>query len=232
MRLESERETLADGERYDILIQSLEQQYLDDHRNKDELQRLRRELYTTMQPQPPNKDYNISYYKKIPDAQFVETLADDGYFDIEINKLDDENDKNNLQYLRKKTFNIYNDAERDYYYVNLTNKEYQKVFDSKCLKIENVEDFVNKTIKKNVIYKLIRNIFHGDETAIRAACEMVKDINDDVYVIKFFKTLRRDISPGDFRNRFDKVLKDYFDEQSDEKRKNKKRNFDEKEEKE
>ncbi|KAF0551534.1 hypothetical protein F8M41_023295 [Gigaspora margarita] len=75
---------------------------------------------------------------------------------------------------------------------------------------------------------MIRDIFYSDKIVILAACRMVKDINDDVYVIKFFRALRKDFLPEDFRDRFNGIIKNYFDEKA--KSENKKHELDEKEE--
>ncbi|KAF0489669.1 hypothetical protein F8M41_022033 [Gigaspora margarita] len=46
INLEANNAVLADGEKYDLLIQSLKQEYLENPRDKNELQELRKHLYS------------------------------------------------------------------------------------------------------------------------------------------------------------------------------------------
>ncbi|CAG8780056.1 9939_t:CDS:2, partial [Dentiscutata erythropus] len=117
------------GEKYDLLIQTLEQEYLETLCKQNKLQELRQELYLKRNFKLNYKDINtfleafesllndiilkekvycllqellLGYLKVFPHGDFIKTLDKKNYFDIEINKLDDIEDKQNLQYLKKK----------------------------------------------------------------------------------------------------------------------------------
>ncbi|CAG8829021.1 28866_t:CDS:1, partial [Dentiscutata erythropus] len=104
----------------------------------------------------------LGYLKVFPHGDFIETLDEKNYFDIEINKLDDIEDKQNLQYLRKKIVEIYNDEDKDHYFINRDNEYYRKLYIS-CVKFDDIQQFLQQTIKKNTLYRTIREIFQDEQ---------------------------------------------------------------------
>ncbi|KAF0551533.1 hypothetical protein F8M41_023294 [Gigaspora margarita] len=125
MNLEADKEALADGEKYDLLIQGLEQKYLKSSCNKNKLQDLRKHLYSIrlftknhrsiktfskafedLISKIPKNEINtnkkiyclieeliLGYIRVFPNGKFVKLLNDDDYFDKEINKLNNDNNK-------------------------------------------------------------------------------------------------------------------------------------------
>lgn len=115
---------------------------------------------------------------------------------------------------------MYNDEDKDHYFINI--EDDIDIFN------ENIQDFINKTIKKNVIYKLIKDIFkESDNSWIKRMSKDVKDTDDEQ---SFFKKLRTTITNKKFRVLFDKILKDYFMKkiEKEEKQKDKKHDLDDK----
>ncbi|RIB03323.1 hypothetical protein C2G38_2225453 [Gigaspora rosea] len=143
MRFEQNKQLLADNERYDLIIQSIDEAFLDLLKTVQALQNLRRDLYNSIQ-----SSFDVKKINNLKDA-----------FDwLNINKIEVEpclQEKQFLYNLKEKIIEIYSDEEKDHYFINM--EEDIDIFN------EDIENFINKTIKKNIIYKLIREIFKESE---------------------------------------------------------------------
>ncbi|CAG8844415.1 14893_t:CDS:2, partial [Gigaspora margarita] len=73
------------------------------------------------------------YIKDFPNENIINIHQEEKFFDEEIAKINDETCFSEKQFLYK--------------------------LKEKFIEIENIEDFIEKTIKKNDIYKLIKDIF-------------------------------------------------------------------------
>ncbi|CAG8666849.1 17734_t:CDS:2, partial [Gigaspora rosea] len=125
-----------DSECYDLIIQSIDEAFLDLLKTVQVLQNLRRDLYNSIQ-----LSFDVKKINNLKDA-----------FDwLNINKIEVETclqEKQFLYNLKEKIIEIYSDEEKDHYFINI--EEDIDIFN------EDIENFI---IKKNIIYKLIREIF-------------------------------------------------------------------------
>ncbi|CAG8801310.1 417_t:CDS:2, partial [Dentiscutata erythropus] len=168
---ETNRETLANEERYNLIIQSLVESVLEPPRTIQILQNLRQELYNKI----TQSSYRIKKIKNLKEA-----------FDWLIDLLEK----------KEKIYNLFNEIIINYImeYPNgkYTNKlQEEKYFNNEIDKIdkktcdvdmfnENITDFIDKTIKKNVIYKLIKEIYQESGVAwVRKISKKVKDTHDE-----------------------------------------------------
>ncbi|RIB29673.1 hypothetical protein C2G38_2154795 [Gigaspora rosea] len=83
------------------------------------------------------------YIRNYPNGKFTNTQQEEKFFNKEIDKIDDESclqEKQFLHKLKKKIIEIYNDKEKDQYFINI-----EKEVD---IANKNIEDFIERTIKK------------------------------------------------------------------------------------
>ncbi|CAG8455348.1 15271_t:CDS:2 [Cetraspora pellucida] len=128
------------------------------------------------------------------------------YFDIEINKLSNSTEKTILQNLQKK---VYQDNEKDQYFIN---KDHE-LFKTLC-KIDNVNEFTNKIIKKNYLYKLIKDIFEEDVNNVEKFSKLV-DLNDNERTL--FKKIRPYIHDYKILDKINNIIEKDDSDVSDEK---------------
>ncbi|CAG8738578.1 13140_t:CDS:1, partial [Cetraspora pellucida] len=121
------------------------------------------------------------YIQNFSHGDYTETLFDGDYFDNEINKLTNLKERDILQNLYKKTAEIYQDNEPQYYFIN----KYNKQFHSIC-EIEDVDEFTKNIIKRHYLYKIIRYIF-DEEDDINNYSKIVEPNNNKR---TFFKKIR------------------------------------------
>ncbi|CAG8720707.1 hypothetical protein C2G38_2220465 [Gigaspora rosea] len=180
MKAKQNKQLLANGECYDLIIQSIDKAFLEPSKMIQILQDLRLELYNSIQTsidvkkinnlkdaynwlniilEKKEKIYDLlkniieKYIKNYPNRKFTNTQQKENFFNNEIDKIDDKSylgEKQFLHKLKEKIIEIYNDEEKDHYFINLE-KEID-IFN------ENIEDFIERTIKRNIIYKLIKEI--------------------------------------------------------------------------
>ncbi|CAG8819589.1 24971_t:CDS:2, partial [Cetraspora pellucida] len=158
MKEDNDKQSFEDGEKYDQLIQTLEQDFLDSSCTIEQLQELRKQLFSEQKIKLNQKRIDNKY----PYRDYIETLLDGDYFDNKINKLTDSNEKYILQNLCRRTAEIYKDKEQDQYFIDKSNKQFHSICD-----IEDVNEFVNNIIKKNYLYKQIKEIFDQEDDIAR-----------------------------------------------------------------
>ncbi|CAG8508441.1 12613_t:CDS:2 [Cetraspora pellucida] len=138
---------------------------------KDELQLLRKDRLEHDRPEKTrykNKVYCLiqelllGYIKKFSNAAHIETLSDNMYFDIEINKLN--------QYF----------IDKDY-----------EFFKTTC-EIDNVNKFTSEIIKKHYFYKLVKDIFEEDENNIEKFSKLVNLTDNERTLLKKIRPLIHD----------------------------------------
>ncbi|CAG8854084.1 33898_t:CDS:1, partial [Gigaspora margarita] len=200
IRNEQNKQPLADGERYDLIIQSIDESFLNTPRTLKTLQNLRRERYNSIIQsvnekvksvknikeafdwlqdllEKQEKIYEIlnntlkivihKYIKDFPKGEF--STKDEEFFNTENKKIEDYwyLEKQFLERLKKKLIDMYNDSEKDYYFINIEEGEDYDIFN-------NIQDFIDKIIKKNVIYMLIKKIFYRMPDSVRSISKGVK----------------------------------------------------------
>ncbi|CAG8529745.1 13750_t:CDS:2 [Ambispora leptoticha] len=124
MEEDTDKNQFADNGTYDILIQGLDQNYLKPPKSVDELQKLRKELGSKLQPSTNrNKNNPKNFYEALDslvgtfqakrmikdyilDENDISILKNDEYFDHRIELLDDKNKKILLN-LRNKIVEVY-----------------------------------------------------------------------------------------------------------------------------
>ncbi|RIB10255.1 hypothetical protein C2G38_2206613 [Gigaspora rosea] len=210
MRFEQNKQLLADSEHYNLIIQSIDEAFLDSLKTVQVLQNLRQDLYNSIQ-----SSFDIKKINNLKDA-----------FDwLNINKIEVETclQENQFLYnLKEKIIEIYSDEEKDHYFINI--EEDIDIFN------EDIENFINKTIKKNIIYKLIKEIFKkSGEDWIKNINKRIKDTDD---VQSFFKLLRDTITNKRLKGLIDKNIRNYFKkkEEKEQEEQNKKHDLDNKNE--
>ncbi|CAG8809675.1 5820_t:CDS:2, partial [Cetraspora pellucida] len=157
MKEDNDKQSFEDGEKYDLLIQTLKQEFLDSPYTVEQLQELRKQLLSERriklnQKKIDNvndafnslfdekskyknkvscliKELLLGYIEKFSYGDYIETLLDGDYFDNEINKLNDQNEKDILQNLRRRTAEIYKDKEQNQYFIDKSNKQFHSICD-------------------------------------------------------------------------------------------------------
>ncbi|RIB01212.1 hypothetical protein C2G38_2231525 [Gigaspora rosea] len=238
-----------DSECYDLIIQSIDEAFLDLLKTVQVLQNLRRDLYNSIQLSFDVKKINnlkdafdwlnvllekkekiyylfneiiSNYIKDYPNGKFTNTQQEENFFNNEINKIEVETclqEKQFLYNLKEKIIEIYSDEEKDHYFINI--EEDIDIFN------EDIENFI---IKKNIIYKLIREIFkESGEDWIKNISKRVKDTDD---VQSFFKLLKDTITNKRLKGLIDKNIRNYFKkkEEKEQEEQNKKHDLDNKNE--
>ncbi|CAG8558268.1 17467_t:CDS:2 [Dentiscutata erythropus] len=173
IRAETNRETLVNEEHYDLIIQSLVEFVFKPPRTIQTLQNLRQELYNKI----TQSSYRIKKIKNLKEAfdwlidllekkekiynlfnEIIINYIEEKYFNNEIDKIDEKTclyKKQFLQNLKEQIYEMYNNEEKDYYFIDL--KGDIDMFN------KNITDFIDKTIKKNIIYKLIKEIYQENK---------------------------------------------------------------------
>ncbi|CAG8598618.1 11117_t:CDS:1, partial [Cetraspora pellucida] len=137
MKEDNDKQSFEDKEKYDLLIQTLEQTFLESSQTKEKLQKLRKQLLSERKYIINRKNIDnlndafdslfdektkyknkvlclisellLGYIQNFPYGDYTETLFDSDYFDNKINKLTDLKEKDIFQKLCKKTAEIYQD---------------------------------------------------------------------------------------------------------------------------
>ncbi|CAG8490622.1 15329_t:CDS:2, partial [Cetraspora pellucida] len=216
MKEDNDKQSFEDGEKYDLLIQTLEQTFLDSPRTVEQLQELRKQLFAIdnvndafellfdEKQKHMNKvsclikELLLGYIQIFPYGAYIETLQDGDYFDTEINKLVNQNERDVLQKLRKRTAEIYKDNDKDQYFID----KYDKQFHSICI-VEDVNEFVDKIIKKHYLFKIIKTIFDNEDDVITISKMVEQKDNERT----FFKKIRPFVKDQTYLNKIDKILR-------------------------
>ncbi|CAG8455432.1 6896_t:CDS:1 [Cetraspora pellucida] len=225
MKEDNDKQSFEDGKKYDLLIQTLEQDFLESPRTKEKMQELKKQLSSekryilTNQKKIDNlndafeslfdektkyknkvlcliRELLLGYIQKFLHDDYTETLFDGDYFDNEINKLNNLKGRNILQNLRKKTAEIYQDSEPQYYFIDKNNKQFHSICE-----IEEVDEFVKNIIKRHHLYKTIKDIFDKEDDIIDYS-KMV-DPNDNKRT--FFTKIRPYVKDQTYLNKIDKI---------------------------
>ncbi|CAG8826975.1 6683_t:CDS:2, partial [Cetraspora pellucida] len=182
MKEDNDKQSFEDGEKYNQLIQTLEQDFLDSPYNVndafnslfDEKLKYKNKVSCLI------RELLLGYIEKYPYGDYIETLLDD--------------------------------KEQDQYFIDKSNKQFYSICD-----IEDVNEFVNNIIKKNYLYKQIKEIFDQEDDVINFS-KMVEP-NDNERT--FFKKIRLLVKNQIHLNIIDKILgkEDNFEQPDNKKQK-------------
>ncbi|CAG8740445.1 8765_t:CDS:2 [Cetraspora pellucida] len=180
MKEDNNKQSFEDGEKYDLLIQTLKEPFLDS-------------LYNINDAFESLFDKKEKYKNKV--SCLIQELL--------------------LSYIQKfpYTAKIYKDNEHDQYFIDKSNKQFHLIYE-----IEDVNEFVNNIIKKNYLYKTIKEIFNQEDDVITFS--KIVEPNDNERI--FFKKIRPLVKNQEYLNKIDKILgKDDFDDVTDNKKQKK-----------
>ncbi|CAG8729141.1 13234_t:CDS:2 [Cetraspora pellucida] len=145
-------------------------------------------------------------------------------YDVIENEMKEDNDKQSFEdgekelllgYIEKFPYSDYtktllDDKEQDQYFIDKSNKQFHSICD-----IKDVDEFVNNIIKKNYLYKQIKEIFDQEDDVINFSKMVGTNDNEQT----FFKKIRPLVKNQIHLNEIDKILgKDDDLEQSDNKK--------------
>ncbi|CAG8810532.1 2998_t:CDS:2 [Cetraspora pellucida] len=225
---ETEIERLKDFWFFEITKSKLEND------DKQKLNELKEECIRELeQTQPGTNDFNhirdgICYKKEIPNLEvnrcwFREIRNSRNLSEEQKVALNIQHDEK-LKALSNEKYNkineeipkietaaeIYKDNEYDQYFIDKSNNQFHSIY-----KIEDVDEFVNNIIKKNYLYKTIKEIFDQENNVITFS--KIVEPNDNKQF--FFKKIRPLVKNQEYLNKIDKILeKDDLDDVTDNKK--------------